>query len=215
MRLTADSIEGFRFQAALLHGRVLARDDLQLAPDFISKAAEARLRHGLRVIEAYLSRFLILMALFLERGLTPRRGETVKHARGPARGRTRSFRIRLDDRSEPPFEISGSAFERSEPLPGSMGARRIHARPLLEHLSRLKPLIDAPEARARRLAWHLARRRHGVMIAPRGRTVVPARWGTEGSALYDALAVAISRLSHVRPPPLPPPKRAGPRVRML
>ncbi len=166
------------------------------------------------MIEAYLSRFLILLALVLEPGLKPRPGETVKYARppsrDPARGRGRSFRIRLDDLPEPPFEISGNAFERSEP-----SLQRVYARPLLEHLSRLKALIDAPEARARRLAWHLARRRHGVMIAPRGRTRVPARWGTEGSALFDAMAVGINRLSHVRPPPLPPPKRAGPRVRML
>ncbi|MEM1087914.1 MAG: hypothetical protein AAGH90_09295, partial [Pseudomonadota bacterium] len=57
--------------AAKLLASVTARDHLQLNPATITKAAAKRLRQGLRQIEAYLRRVLILMALMLEPGLKP------------------------------------------------------------------------------------------------------------------------------------------------
>jgi len=87
---------------------------------------------------------------------------------------------------------------------------------LLARLAALKKLVDAPEARARRLAFHLARRRPGPVLAPvfagrsRGQPFT-----TETSAVFEALPTAIIAASRSRPPPLGPRPRAGPRARWL
>ena len=90
----------------------------------------------------------------------------------------------------------------------------VPARGLLQRLSALKAILDNPEPRARRLAWSLARNRPGILLAAQGRAV-PARWGTEPSALYTAMGFAISQTSRAPPPPLGPRPRAGPRIRRI
>ena len=92
----------------------------------------------------------------------------------------------------------------------------VQAAPLLARLSALKALLDAPDARARRLAFHLARRRPGPIIPPcLNQPGVPRRYGTELSAIYDALAQAIWTAGRARPPPLGPAPKLGPRIRRL
>ena len=207
------NFETLRFQGLLLHGRVLARDHLQLVPDAISRAASARLRAGIRILESWLRRLLILMALALEPGLKPRPGEHVL---------TRDWREKPPKTlKRPHFQIFREAPEAdftSLDDPWRVRADRatgpVPAKWLLERLSALKALLDDPERRARHLAWSLARKRPGVLLAPQGRAV-PARWGTEPSALYSAMGFAISQASRARPPPLGPRPRAGPRIRRI
>ncbi len=205
--------ETLRFHGLLLHGRVLARDHLQLVPDRISKAASARVRAGIRILESWLRRLLILMALALEPGLRPRPGEHVltrdwreKLSKTTKRSHFQIFR----DAPEADFAALDDPWRaRAERPPGPVPAKW-----LLQRLSALKALLDNPEPRARRLAWSLARHRPGVLLAPQGRAV-PARWGTEPSALYSAMGFAISETSRARPPPLGPRPRAGPRIRRI
>jgi len=205
--------ETLRFQGLLLHGRVLARDHLQLVPDRISKAASVRARAGIRILESWLRRLLILMALALEPGLEPRPGEHVltrdwrekpyKTARKP---RFQIFR----DAPEADFTALADPWRtRPEPVRGPVPAKR-----LLQRLSALKALLDDPAPRAKSLAWSLARHRPGVLVAPQGRAM-PARWGAEPSALYTAMGFSISEASRARPPPLGPRPRAGPRIRRI
>lgn len=199
-------------QAGALHARVLSRDDMQLAPRLISRAAARRLKSGLRALEAYLRRVLLLIALQMEPGLIP--DETTPVA-GP---RPRRFRLSRSD-----LRIFPSAREWSGTEPFAPGRRgfaprglAVPAAPYLSRLAALGRLIDAPEARARRLAWVLARRRVGLVRAPgRGPGDVPLRYGTEVSALYRALAPAILNASRARPPPLGPKPKPPPRIRVL
>jgi len=116
--------ETLRFQGLLLHGRVLARDHLQLVPDRISRAASARARAGIRILESWLRRLLILMALALEPGLKPRSGEHVLTRDGrekpPKTTKTLIFRFSATRRRpiSPRFRIPG-ACERNAPPAGS------------------------------------------------------------------------------------------------
>jgi hypothetical protein len=53
-------------QAVQLHARVIGRSELLGRPEFVIKAVAARLRTGVRALEAFLRRVLILMALEME-----------------------------------------------------------------------------------------------------------------------------------------------------
>ncbi|MEO0983092.1 MAG: hypothetical protein AAFX03_10620, partial [Pseudomonadota bacterium] len=71
-----------------LWSNVLTRDDAHLAPKVITKAAAKRLRRGIRALEAFVRRVLILLALELEPGLKPSDKEPCgyrypKRPRGP------------------------------------------------------------------------------------------------------------------------------------
>ena len=56
-------------QAMGIHAGVLVRDGLIMRPNFVSKAVLGRLRTGIRALEAFLRRILILMALEIEHDL--------------------------------------------------------------------------------------------------------------------------------------------------
>jgi len=199
-------------QGAALHARVLSRDDAHLRPERVPRAVAARLRAGIAALESWLRRVLILMALSLEPGLKPAAGPWIKTYR-PRRlaGHRPGLRIFL---------------RRSAPDPGALAALPDRARvqqhgpvqaaPLLARLAALRALVDAPEARAQRLAFHIARRRPGRLVAPPDRAAFPRRlFGTEAGALHDAMAQAICEHSRARPPPLGPAPCAGPRIRSL
>ncbi|MEO1787152.1 MAG: hypothetical protein AAFR41_09040 [Pseudomonadota bacterium] len=202
-------------RGGLLHAAVLTRDDGHLAPDRMGQAAAGRLRRGIRALEAWLRRVLILMALALEPHLKPANGRHTPswRPRGLAAPRQalRVFageRARGDCTRAMPWD-TGHAGE------GASG-RAVWVVPLLARLAALKNLVDAPEARARRLAFHLARQRPGPILAP----VFPGRsrgqpFTTETGAVFEALPTAIITASRSRPPPLGPRPRAGPRARWL
>ncbi|MEM7768684.1 MAG: hypothetical protein AAF253_14560 [Pseudomonadota bacterium] len=196
-----------------LHARVLARDDLQLAPWRLSRAAAARLRAGIAALESWLRRVLLLLALELEPTLTPRQ-TPYNPVHRPCTVPRRASRLRVfpADAATDPHRFDAL---RRRGRPWSNG-RPVHAAPLLSRLARLKALVDAPQARARRLAFHIARRRPGPLFVPAyhgppsGRT-----FGPEISAVHAGLAAAIVERSRARPPPLGPALRLGPRARWL
>lgn len=210
----AARLDHLRHQGLLLHAGVLTRDNAHLGPRVLSRAAAARLRQGLRRIEAWLRRVILLLALALEPGLKPRGGETVLAAR-PRRPRFGQWRFRVLTGGAPPPGHAG--FWPETAGAGAMGMRGlpVAAMPLLARLAALKALIEAPEARARRLAWLLARRKPGLLLAPGKASDIPGHCGTEISSLYAALAPAIITASRARPPPLGRRPRPAPRIRQL
>ncbi|MEL8055756.1 MAG: hypothetical protein AAGK66_06360, partial [Pseudomonadota bacterium] len=104
---------------------------------------------------------------------------------------------------------------RAHPKRPNTGRAQVPARPLIEQMKALRTLMANPDARARKLAWTLARRRPGLMLAPGAHDAVKNRHGTEVSATYTAMGHAILQLSRARPPPLGPVPRPPPRIRVL
>ncbi|MFN8734840.1 MAG: hypothetical protein ACK5Z6_01125 [Hyphomonadaceae bacterium] len=177
------------------------------------KAVAARLRKGVRALEAFLRRILILMALELEPDLVAKlQFENLARAKGR---KVRAIK----------------AFLRIFPTPGGvhtfdfkhrLGAPRVsetppHAAALppvkvpigrwLRQLDYLQTIINDPVAKAKRLAFSLARRHHGLLMAPDQHRRVMRGCGTEPSTIFDAMAFQIMQKSRSRPPPLPPPRR--------
>jgi len=216
MDAALETFAALRLEAARLTSRLLSREGLSLFPDLITEAVAARLRSGLRVVEAFLARLLVLMALAIE--------PTLQHVERPERRpkerkpRKRGFTSRIFPRElvgdMPELAVSDCWSDRCNGNSSGLSAP-VPARPLLERLAKLRMIAEAQEARARRLAWHLARSRPGVMLPPRHRSGVTNRWGVEPSALYAAMGQGILNASRSRPPPLTPPKVARPMITLL
>lgn len=204
--------EHLRQQAGQLHARILSRDNMQLAPALISKAAARRLKAGIRALEAYLRRVLLLLALEMEPGLAAENRAGAAYSSALPAKRRRPGLVLFQparDRSGAPFPASGARM----PL---TGRALVSAALLLARLAALGQLIEAPGPHARRLAWKLARRRAGLILAPGlGHSDVPARFGTQVSSLYRAMEPAILEASRARPPPLGPKPRPPPRIRAI
>ncbi len=212
MDLTPSFFQHAAAQGGRLAAYVLSRDNLHLAPEMITRAAARRLGQGIRALEAYLRRLLILLALTLEPGLKPDQTERAVRYGSRSKFRAKAFRIFTGEHDFPDL------FHTQSPKSGAdrmASAAPILASPLLQRLSQLKALIDAPQARARRLAFCLARRRSGLLFAPGLAHALPYRYGTEISMLYTGFAQAIQNLSRARPPPIGPVPRPPPRIRRL
>jgi hypothetical protein len=204
-------------QALGIHARVISRDGLIERPAWVAKAVAQRLRQGVRALEAYLRRVLILMALELEPGLVVVvRPENLARAKArPPRARTPMFQI-----YPTPAQERYPDFERDMHL--DRGPKEWVSSPVavpigrwLDRLDHLHAIAKAPTAKARRLAFALARRRPGLLMAPPERPRILHRWGREASALHDAMAMQIVQKSRTRPPPLPPPRRGKPMITLL
>ncbi|MDJ0920777.1 MAG: hypothetical protein QNI84_06585 [Henriciella sp.] len=220
MTLTPGFFAFAQSQGDLLFGKVLARDGLNLAPASLTRAAARRARAGIRALEAYLRRVILLLALVLEPDLKADNKPVIPQDRPPnPTQKPQRFQIFTGEQDRPDFtdlhdpwadpsdRAWASHMNRGLPVPTA---------PLLARLAQLQALLQAPEARARRLAYHLARRRPGLLTAPDfWRCPVRSRHGTELSALYTGMAAAIIQMSRIRPPPLGPRPRAGPRLRWL
>ena len=200
-------------QASYLRDRVLGVSELFGRPALVRKAVAARLRKGVRALEAFLRRILILMALELEPDLVAE-----LQFENLARAKARKVRAR-------------KAFLRIFPTPGRahtfdfkqcFGAPRASETPphaaamppvkvpigyWLRQLDYLQTIIKDPVAKAKRLAFSLARRHHGLLLAPDQYRRVMRGCGTEPSTIFDAMAFQIMQKSRSRPPPLPPPRR--------
>lgn len=193
-----------------LLARVRARDDLHLGPALLSPAAARRVGAGLMAVAAYLRRLIIMLALQMEAGLAPHTRPYVKTGRAPRADLNRDgLRLFMSGQAFPAHAawIDMAPSHRSGPQ---------CAAPFLARLRVFEALLKAPQARARRLAFYLARRRPGPIAPPGfGRPGLPPRYGTEVSAIYHGLGVAILQAGRARPPPLGPTLRAGPRIRPL
>jgi hypothetical protein len=79
----------------------------------------------------------------------------------------------------------------------------------------LSKIADNPYPKAKRLAFHLARNREGLILAQEGPKRIAGRWGTEIRAYYDTMPALIVDQSKNRPPPLPPPRNHWPMITAL
>ncbi|MEM1391236.1 MAG: hypothetical protein AAGG45_09165 [Pseudomonadota bacterium] len=199
--------------------KVIAKDNLHLSPARISKAAARRVRQGIKAIEAYLRRVLLLLALQIEPELAgANRARAIYGRKGSRKSAQRPvLSLRACQNRGIDFALS-HRLERLRADRGginSFSPTQMAARPYLERMAALRALMNDPYKRARRLAWTLARRRPGFLLAPGRADAVRNRYGTEFSALYTAMAAGILTRSRARPPPLGPMPRPPPRIRVL
>lgn len=189
--------------------RIISRDGLHLRPVLLSQAAARRLRAGLRALEAYVRRLLLVLALAFEPGLqSPLMARRVVRRKALSPPQSTGLRIFVGEGAWP---YDWNRLPRYTRSPGP-----VMAAPLLGRLASLTALVMSPQGRARRLAFYLARRRPGLVLAPQlSQKPMPARFGTEVSALYDAMATHIVEVSRARPPPLGALARPPPRIRSL
>jgi hypothetical protein len=207
-------------QAVQLYARVIGQKDLLGRPEFVIKAVARRLRTGVRALEAFLRRVLILMALEIEPDLVfVRRPENLARTK-PRKLRVKKPFLQIYTMPDRPYSFDfGDGFGASC---APSGTSVVHAHsatlpPILVPISKwlaqlgyLHAIAKDPFAKARRLAFSLARCRHGILMAPPSPPHLLRRCGTEISATFDAMAFNIMEKSRTRPPPLPPPRR-GPK----
>jgi hypothetical protein len=200
-------------QASHLRTRVIGASELMGRPAFVRKAVAARLRKGVRALEAFLRRILILMALDIEPDLVARlqRENLARAKERKVRARTAFLRIfpTPDGAHTFDFKQRFGALCASDlfPYAAALPPQTVPIGRWLVQLDHLQTIIGDPIAKARRLAFSLARRRHGLLMAPPQHPRVMAGCGTEPNAMYDAMAFQIMQKSRSRPPPLPPPRR--------
>jgi hypothetical protein len=189
-----------------LAAAVITRDNLHIRPPLARKAVAVRLASGLRVLRAFLRRLIILIALELEWGLVDMRG-AMKRAHG--RKSTSSARFSLqglgDEKASPWLNGEGPQFKTNSDTTQAHNAPvQIDMTKLYAQLDFLAGIAANPIAKAKRLAFHLARTHHGIIMTPEGPQRLAGRWGTQISASFDAIAASIITKSRNRPPPLPP-----------
>jgi hypothetical protein len=183
---------------------------------FASKAVARRLAAGLAMVEAYLRRVLIVMALALEPELVDAPAPLRRpHGRRMVARHPR-FAV-LAGRGAPLSEealvamtqgVSRQTRQHLAPAPVALGR-------LYRRLDQLAAIAADPMARARRLAFALARRKPGPILAPDPALRPPRSWGLEVSATYDAMGFDILTRSRSRPPPLASIRKHGPSALLL
>ena len=196
-----------------IYDRVMARDNLFTRPCFITQAVLGRLRTGVRALEAFLRRILILIALEMEPELI-----YVRHPENLAWAKAKIPRVKkyalliypppapggLPDFFDTNTRAPAPEWDRDDAI---WGQPKVPIGNWLDRLDYLRDLAKDPVKKARRLAYKLARYRHGILMPPSQHHRLLPRWGTEASAIHDALAYQIIEKSKVRPPPHPPPRR--------
>jgi hypothetical protein len=196
---------------------VITRDNLHIRPPFASKAVAVRLVSGMRLLRAFLRRLIILIALEMEWHLVDTRGE-MKRPHGRKSKTSACAKLSLTcfdaDKVSPWLNSDGPQFNKDDKqrraVPIAIDMTKFYAQ--LDFLSKI---AANPVAKAKRLAFHLARQRHGIIMAPQGPPRIAGRWGTQVSASFDAMAASIITKSRNRPPPLPPPRNQWPTITAL
>jgi hypothetical protein len=210
------SLTAFTFalsQASYLRDRVLGESELFGRPGLVRKAVAARLRKGVRALEAFLRRILILMALEIEPDLVAElQTENLARAKGrKVRAKKAFLRIFPTPSWAQTFDFRQRVgAPRTSELPPHAAALPPITVPIgrwLRQLDYLHTIIKDPVAKAKRLAFCLARRHHGLLKAPDQHRRVMRGCGTEPNSIFDAMAFQILQKSRSRPPPLPPPRR--------
>jgi hypothetical protein len=203
--------------ARSLVAAVTTRDNLHLRPALARQAVAARLRSGMIVLRAFLRRLIILIALDMEWTLVDKRGEMKRpHGRKSKPSAGFSLQCLDDQRVSPWLNAVGPQFkpvfkaEHRNYAPVEIDMANLYAQ-----LDYLAGLAANPAAKAKRLAFHLARTHQGIIMTPAGPTRLAGRWGTEVRASYDAIAGSIMIKSRNRPPPLPPPRTCWPMITVL
>jgi hypothetical protein len=198
---------------------VTTRDNLHLRPALARKAVAARLRSGMIVLRAFLRRLIILMALDLEWGLVEARGE-MKRPHGRKSKASAGFSLKGLDDAKASAWLDG-AWPQFKPVVKIANAHwhnapvEIDMAKLYAQLDFLAKIAANPTAKAKRLAFHLARTYQGMIIAPQGPKRLAGRWGTEVRACFDAMHASILTTSRKRPPALDPPRTHWPMITAL
>jgi hypothetical protein len=212
-------LASFAFLIATVQSLVAAvttRDNLHLRPPLARKAVAARLASGLRLLRAFLRRLIILIALELEWGLVDSRGEMKRPHKRQSKSSAGFSIAGLDTQGASPWlNADGPDFKpvvKSDHRQGYNTPVDIDMAKLYAQLDYLARIAADPLAKAKRLAFHLARNYEGIIMAPEGPRRIAGRWGTEVSASYTAIAGAIMIQSRNRPPPLPPPRTHWPTI---
>jgi hypothetical protein len=213
-------LASFAFLIATVQSLVAAvttRDSLHLRPALARQAVAARLRSGMIVLRAFLRRLIILIALELEWGLVDARGP-MKRPHG-CKSKPSSPGCSLaglnTQGASPWLNAAGPDFKPVVKNNDSRGYNTpvmIDMAKLYAQLDYLAGLAANPLAKAKRLAFHLARNYEGFIMAPGGPKRIAGRWGTEVSASYNAIAWSIITKSRNRPPPLQPPRTHWPTI---
>jgi hypothetical protein len=201
--------------AECLADAVNVRDNLYLRPSLACKAVAARLRSGLIVLRAFVRRLIILMALEMEWGLVDKRGEMKRPHGRKATSRAALTLTAFDGRKASPWESGYGPSFKVKPKTIDFTPQPVDMTKLYAQLDYLSKIAANPMAKAKRLAFRLARTYQGIIMAPRGPERIAGRWGTEVSASYDAMACSIMTVSRTRPPPLPPPRMQWPTITVL
>jgi hypothetical protein len=195
-----------------LASMVNTRDQLHLRPSWASKAVASRLASGLIVLRAFLRRLIILIALELEWGLIDTRGAMKRPHKRKAKSRAVLSLGGLDTQGASPWLNAVGPVFKARVKTGYSGPVEVNMAKLYAKLDFLAAIAADPMAKAKRLAFHLARTYEGPIMAPQGPKRIAGRWGTEVRACYDAIAAAIMTKSRNRPPPLPPPRTHYPTI---
>jgi hypothetical protein len=201
--------------AQSLVAAVTTRDNLHLRPALARKAVAARLRSGMIVLRAFLRRLIILIALEMEWHLVDTRG-AMKRPHGRKSKSTAGFTLQgLDAQGVSPWlNAAGPQFKIIDKQVRNPRVE-INMANLYAQLDYLSKLAANPIAKAKRMAFHLARTHEGIIMAPSGPKRIAGRWGTQVSASYDGIAESVMTKSRNRPPPLPPPRNYWPTITAL
>jgi hypothetical protein len=215
-------LAAFAFLIATVQSLVAAvttRDNLHLRPALARKSVAARLASGLIVLRAFLRRLVILIALDMEWHLVDMRGPMKRpHGRKSKSSARPSLKWLDDHKVSPWLNGDGPQFKavfKRDHKQGYGGPVEIDMAKLYAQLDFLAGIAANPTAKAKRLAFHLARRRSGIIMAPVGPKRIAGRWGTEVRASFDAMAHSIIIKSRARPPPLPPRRTVWPMITAL
>ena len=163
-------------QAVKLHAPVIGQSALLGRPEFVIKAVAARLRIGVRALEAFLRRLLILMALEMEHDLVfVARPENLARAK-PPKLRAKMPLLAIYPMPDRPYYFDFEHQLNTSRALKAMSNARTHAAAVppvlvpthrwLAQLDYLETIAKDPIAKAQRLAFSLARRRHGLLMAP-------------------------------------------------
>jgi hypothetical protein len=201
--------------AECLADAVNVRDNVYLRPLMATKAVAARLKSGLIVLRAFVRRLIIAMALEMEWGLVDKRGEMKRPHGRKSTSRAALTLTAFDSRKASPWDSGYGLGFKIKTKTIDFTPQPVDMTKLYAQLDYLSKIAANPMAKAKRLAFHLARNYQGIIMAPRGPERIAGRWGTEVSASYDALACAIMTKSRSRPPPLPPPRNQWPTITVL
>jgi hypothetical protein len=211
-------LASFAFLIATVQSLVAAvntRDNLHIRPPLAQKAVAVRLASGLRLLRAFLRRLIILIALEMEWHLVDKRGAMKRPHKCKSNSSAGLSLKGLDAQGFSPWlNGDGPQFQttrgQTPTTPVSVDMAKLYAQ--LDFLSKI---AANPIAKAKRLAFHLARTHQGIIMAPEGPRRIAGRWGTEVRASFDAMAAAIITQSRNRPPPLPPPRTQWPTITAL
>jgi hypothetical protein len=201
--------------AQSLADAVWVRDNVYLRPQMARKSVAARLASGLVVLRAFLRRLIILMAIELEWKLVDARGP-MRRPHGRKSKSKVGFSFPCLDADKPSPWLTSHRPQFKPKVRNDFGAPLpVDITQLYAKLDFLAKIAANPTAKAKRLAFHLARSRPGIIMAPIGPKRIAGRWGTSVSASFDAMASSILTQSRNRPPPLPPPRNQWPMITVL